>query len=106
MAITLTESAAKHINHHLSKNDAQAMRLSVRLTGCSGMAYKWDYVSAGNEGDQVFEEHGITVYVDPKALPFIDGTEIDFVREGLSSSFKFHNPNEAASCGCGESFTI
>lgn len=107
MGITLTQKAADHINRHLSKRGkGLSLRLGVRLTGCSGMAYNVDYVDDVQPNDQLFEQHGVKVWVDPKSLPFIDGTEIDFQREGLSEGFRFNNPNEKASCGCGESFTI
>lgn len=107
MGITLTQKAADHINRHLSKRGkGLGLRLGVRLTGCSGMAYNVDYVDDVQPNDQLFEQHGVKVWVDPKSLPFIDGTEIDFQREGLSEGFRFNNPNEKASCGCGESFTV
>ena len=82
------------------------MRLGVRTTGCSGLAYELEYVDAANETDQMFESHGIKVFVDPKSLPYIDGTELDFAREGLNEGFKFQNPNVKDECGCGESFRI
>ncbi|MCQ9616582.1 iron-sulfur cluster assembly accessory protein [Paenalcaligenes niemegkensis] len=107
MAISLTQQAAQHISRHLSKRGSGlGLRLGVRLTGCSGMAYKWDYVDQADANDKVFVEHGVTLFVDPKAMPFIDGTQIDYAREGLNEGFKFRNPNEAAACGCGESFTV
>ncbi|NYT82963.1 iron-sulfur cluster assembly protein IscA [Alcaligenaceae bacterium] len=107
MAITLTQQAADHINRYLQKRGAgQGLRLGVRLTGCSGMAYKLEYVDEPKPDDQVFEQLGVKVFVDPKSLPFIDGTELDYGREGLNEGFKFSNPNEKASCGCGESFTV
>ncbi|HLS43596.1 MAG TPA: iron-sulfur cluster assembly accessory protein [Paenalcaligenes sp.] len=107
MAISLTQQAANHISRHLAKRGSGlGLRLGVRLTGCSGMAYKWDFVDEVNEADSVFVEHGVTVFVDPKAMPFIDGTEIDYKREGLNEGFTFRNPNETAACGCGESFTV
>ena len=107
MAISLTQQAAQHISRHLAKRGSGlGLRLGVRLTGCSGMAYKWDFVDQADERDSVFVAHGVKVFVDPKAMPFIDGTEIDYAREGLNEGFKFRNPNEAAACGCGESFTV
>ncbi|MBB5216965.1 iron-sulfur cluster assembly protein IscA [Parapusillimonas granuli] len=107
MAITLTQQAADHISRYLQKRGAGlGLRLGVKLTGCSGMAYKLEYVDAPNPDDQVFEQRGVKVFVDPKSLPFIDGTELDYGREGLNEGFKFTNPNEKASCGCGESFTV
>ena len=107
MAISLTEKAAKHVNRNLEKRGKGiGLRLGVRTTGCSGLAYELEYVDAPNETDQMFESHGIKVFVDPKSLPYIDGTELDFAREGLNEGFKFQNPNVKDECGCGESFRI
>ena len=78
----------------------------VRTTGCSGMAYKLEFVDAAVPEDQAFESHGVKVFVDPKSLVYIDGTELDFVREGLNEGFKFNNPQEKDKCGCGESFNV
>jgi len=107
MAISLTEKAAKHVNRNLEKRGkGLGLRLGVRTTGCSGLAYELEYVDAANETDQMFESHGIKVFVDPKSLPYIDGTELDFAREGLNEGFKFQNPNVKDECGCGESFRV
>jgi iron-sulfur cluster assembly protein len=107
MAISLTDKAAKHVNRNLEKRGkGLGLRLGVRTTGCSGLAYELEYVDAPNETDQVFESHGIKVFVDPKSLPYIDGTELDFAREGLNEGFKFQNPNVKDECGCGESFRV
>jgi iron-sulfur cluster assembly protein len=107
MAISLTEKAAKHVNRNLEKRGkGLGLRLGVRTTGCSGLAYELEYVDAPNETDEMFESHGIKVFVDPKSLPYIDGTELDFAREGLNEGFKFQNPNVKDECGCGESFRI
>ena len=107
MAITLTEKAAKHVNRNLQKRGkGLGLRLGVRTTGCSGLAYKLEYVDEVAPEDNVFESHGVKVVVDPKSLPYIDGTELDFVREGLNEGFKFQNPNVKDECGCGESFRI
>jgi len=107
MAITLTEKAAKHINRYLERRGKGiGLRFGVRTTGCSGLAYKLEYVDDSNTEDTVFESHGIKVFVDPKSLPYIDGTELDFAREGLNEGFKFRNPNVKDECGCGESFRI
>jgi iron-sulfur cluster assembly protein len=107
MAISLTEKAAKHVNRNLEKRGkGLGLRLGVRTTGCSGLAYELEYVDAANDTDQMFESHGIKVFVDPKSLPYIDGTELDFAREGLNEGFKFQNPNVKDECGCGESFRI
>lgn len=107
MAVTLTAQAAQHIEKYLQKRGkGLGLRLGVRTTGCSGMAYKLEYVDEQHEDDQVFESHGVKVFVDPKSLSYIDGTELDYAREGLNEGFKFSNPNEKATCGCGESFTV
>lgn len=107
MAITLTEKAAKHISRYLARRGKGiGLRLGVRTTGCSGLAYKLEYADDVAPEDQVFESHGIKVLIDPKSLPYIDGTELDYVREGLNEGFRFQNPNVKDECGCGESFRI
>ena len=107
MAVTLTEKAAKHINRYLERRGkGVGLRFGVRTTGCSGLAYKLEYVDEAAPEDNVFESHGVKVFVDPKSLPYIDGTELDFVREGLNEGFRFNNPNERDRCGCGESFRV
>lgn len=107
MAVTLTAQAAEHIEKYLSKRGkGVGLRLGVRTTGCSGMAYKLEYVDDPEADDQVFESHGVKVFVDPKSLSYLDGTQLDYAREGLNEGFKFSNPNEKATCGCGESFTV
>ncbi len=82
------------------------IRLGVRTTGCSGMAYKLEFADEAPEGDEVFDSHGVNVFVDPKSLAYIDGTELDYTREGLNEGFKFNNPNVKNECGCGESFNV
>ncbi len=107
MAITLTDRAANHVSNYLSKRGkGVGVRFGVRTTGCSGMAYKLEFVDAAASEDMVFESHGVKVFVDPKSLAYIDGTELDFVREGLNEGFKFNNPKEKDKCGCGESFNV
>jgi len=107
MAVTITERAAQHVTNYLEKRGkGVGLRLGVRTTGCSGMAYKLEYADAVQPGDQSFECHGVKILVDPKSLAYIDGTELDFVREGLNEGFRFNNPNEKNRCGCGESFNI
>ncbi len=107
MAITLTKKAAKHINRYIERRGKGiGLRFGVRTTGCSGLAYKLEYVDEKTDEDAVFESQGIQVFVDPKSFPYIDGTELDFVREGLNEGFKFYNPNVKDECGCGESFRI
>ena len=107
MAVTLTESAAKHVNRYLAKRGkGLGVRLGVKTTGCSGLAYKLEYVDTSEPEDVIFEDQGVKVLVDPKSLAYIDGTQLDFVREGLNEGFTFSNPNERDRCGCGESFRI
>jgi iron-sulfur cluster assembly protein len=107
MAVTLTDRAADHIQRYIAKRGKGiGLRLGVRTTGCSGMAYKLEFADETQEGDVEFESHGVRVLVDPKSLAYLDGTELDFVREGLNEGFKFHNPHEKDRCGCGESFNV
>jgi iron-sulfur cluster assembly protein len=107
MAVTLTERAAKHVANFLARRGKGiGLRLGVRTTGCSGMAYKLEYADAANDEDKTFESHGVRILVDPKSLVYLDGTELDFVREGLNEGFKFNNPREKDRCGCGESFRV
>lgn len=107
MAVTLTESAARHVSRYLSRRGkGVGVRLGVKTTGCSGMAYKLEYVDEVDANDVVFENFGVKVLIDPKSLAYLDGTELDFVREGLNEGFKFSNPNERDRCGCGESFRV
>ena len=107
MAITISEAAARHVSRYLERRGkGVGVRLGVKTTGCSGMAYKREYVDEMAPGDQVFEAHGIKLMVDPKSLAYMDGTELDYVREGLNEGFRFNNPNERDRCGCGESFRV
>ena len=107
MAVTLTEKAASHVQTFLAKRGkGVALRLGVRTTGCSGMAYKLEYADAIDPADVQFESHGVKVVIDPKSLPYLDGTQLDFAREGLNEGFKFNNPNVKDECGCGESFNV
>jgi iron-sulfur cluster assembly protein len=106
MAITLTEHAARRVHSFLSKRSAVGLRLAVKTSGCSGMAYAIEFADAAGSDDVHFESHGVTLLIDPKSLPFLDGTELDFVREGLNEGFKFNNPNAKHQCGCGESFGV
>ena len=107
MSITITERAATHVQNYLTKRGKGiGLRFGVRTTGCSGMAYKIEFVDTVSAEDQSFESNGVKVFVDPKSLVYIDGTELDFVREGLNEGFKFNNPKEKDTCGCGESFNV
>ena len=105
--VILTERAAKHVAAHLAKRGKGiGLRLGVRTSGCSGMAYKLEFADTVNPEDLEFECHGVKVLVDPKSLQFIDGTELDYTREGLNEGFKFRNPRVKDQCGCGESFNV
>ena len=107
MSVSITEAAARHVNRYLSKRGkGVGVRLGVKTTGCSGLAYKLEYVDELATEDVVFEAHGLKILIDPKSLPYLEGTELDFVREGLNEGFKFNNPNERDRCGCGESFRV
>lgn len=105
--ITMTESAAKHVANFLAKRGKGiGIRLGVKTSGCSGMAYKLEFADAAEPDDVVFDSHGLKVLVDPRSLPYIDGTELDYAREGLNEGFRFNNPNVKDQCGCGESFHV
>lgn len=107
MTITLTESAADRIKSFLeNRGKGVGLRLGVKTTGCSGMAYIIEFADEVDSDDNVFEDKGVKVLVDPKSLIYLDGTEVDFTKEGLNEGFKFNNPNVKDSCGCGESFTV
>jgi iron-sulfur cluster assembly protein len=107
MAISLTEKAAKHITRYIERRGkGLGLRLGVRTTGCSGLAYQLEYVDEALAEDLMFESLGVKVFVDPKSLAYLDGTELDYAREGLNEGFKFQNPNMKDECGCGESFRI
>jgi iron-sulfur cluster assembly protein len=107
MAITLTEAAARHVSRYLERRGKGiGLRLGVKTTGCSGLAYKLEYADDPLPEDVVFESHGVRVLVDPRSLSYIDGTELDFAREGLNEGFRFNNPNMKSECGCGESFKV
>ncbi len=107
MTITLTQRAADHIRKFLTKRGKGiGLRIGVRTTGCSGMAYKLEFVDLACEEDMLFEDQDVKIFIDPKSMPYLAGIELDFTREGLNEGFKFNNPNEKARCGCGESFTV
>ena len=107
MSISLTDSAATHVKNYLEKRGkGLGVRLGVKTTGCSGMAYTIEFADQVESEDQVFEDKGVKVIVDPKSMVYLDGTELDFTREGLNEGFKFTNPNEKERCGCGESFSV
>ena len=107
MAIELTPLAAARMRDFLARHpQAAGVRFGIRKTGCSGFGYTIDLTDAVADGDRLFDLERIRVVVDPKSLPFVDGTRIDYARDGLNASFVFHNPNATGECGCGESFTV
>lgn len=107
MSISLTDSAAERVRVFIEqKQSAIGLRLGVAKSGCSGYAYVMDLADEVGENDVVIEDHGLSLLVDRESLPFLDGLEVDFVRDGLNQSFAFNNPNVTASCGCGESFAV
>jgi iron-sulfur cluster assembly protein len=107
MSISLTIAAAERVRNFLTKRGkGEGLRLGVRTSGCSGMAYVIEYADKIDPEDVVYETNGVKVIVDPKSVAFLDGTELDYTREGLNEGFKFNNPNVKDSCGCGESFNV
>jgi len=107
MAITLTEAAASRVTSFLAnRGKGLGVRLGVRTSGCSGMAYVLEFADAAEPDDVVFEDRGVKILVDKKSLLYLDGTELDFGKEGLNEGFKFNNPNVKNECGCGESFNV
>ncbi|MEN8106426.1 MAG: iron-sulfur cluster assembly protein IscA [Pseudomonadota bacterium] len=107
MAITLTEAAASRVKAFLDKRGkGVGLRLGIKTTGCSGMAYVIEYADEIEAGDTVFEDHGVKILINPKSLVYLDGTELDYAKEGLNEGFQFNNPNVKDLCGCGESFNV
>jgi iron-sulfur cluster assembly protein len=107
MGISMTAAAANHVAKFLAnRGKGVGIRLGVRTSGCSGMAYVLEFADALGADDLVFEDHGVKVIVDPKSLLYLDGTELDYTREGLNEGFRFRNPNVKDACGCGESFNV
>jgi iron-sulfur cluster assembly protein len=107
MSITLSDRAAQRVRQFIEKRGkGVGLRLGVRTSGCSGMAYTMEFADEFQSDDLRFESNGVTLIIDPKSLVYLDGTELDFVREGLNEGFKFNNPNASAHCGCGESFSV
>lgn len=107
MGITLTQAAADRIKTFLAnRGKGEGVRVGVKTTGCSGLAYIVEFVDAIEPDDRVFEDHGVKIIVDPKSLIYLDGTELDYGKEGLNEGFRFNNPNVKDTCGCGESFTV
>jgi len=107
VAITLTDVAAERILAFLAnRGKGEGVRVGVKTTGCSGLAYIVEFVDQHDSDDMVFEDHGVKIIVDPKSLIYLDGTELDYAKEGLNEGFQFNNPNVKDMCGCGESFTV
>ena len=107
MAISLTESAAERVRSYLAnRGKGIGLRVGVKKTGCSGFAYVVNYADEVSDSDIVFDQNGVKVVVDAASLPLIDGTQVDFVKQGLNEAFQFRNPNVTGQCGCGESFSI
>jgi len=107
MAITITENAADRVKKYIgNRGRGVGLRVGVKTTGCSGMAYVVEFADSIDKEDTVFEEKGVKIIVDPKCLVYLDGSELDFIKEGLNEGFQFINPNEKARCGCGESFSV
>jgi iron-sulfur cluster assembly protein len=107
MGVTLTEGAAERVRNFLDgRGKGEGLRLGVRTSGCSGMAYVIEFADEEGDNDQIFESHGVKIFVDGKSLIYLDGTEVDYAREGLNEGFRFNNPNVKDACGCGESFNV
>ncbi len=107
MAVSLTQPAADRVKAYLdARGKGIGLRVGIKKTGCSGYAYVVNYADDVNDSDIVFEDHGVKVVVDEKSLELIDGTEVDFVKQGLNEAFRFRNPNVTGECGCGESFSV
>lgn len=107
MSVTLSERAVEHVTKFIAKRGKGiGIRLGVKTSGCSGMAYKLEFADSAEPEDVVFDTHGLKILVDPRSLPYIDGTELDYAKEGLNEGFRFNNPNVKDQCGCGESFNV
>jgi iron-sulfur cluster assembly protein len=107
MTISITKDAAEHISEQLTtRGFGLGIRVGIKTTGCSGMAYVLEFVDEAEKDDQIFENQGIKIVVDPKSLVYISGTEMDFVKQGVNEGFEFKNPNAKGECGCGESFNV
>ena len=107
MAITMTEAAKAHVHTQIQeRGKGVGIRVGVKTAGCSGLSYVLEFVDDPQAEDQMFESHGVKLYVDPKSLVYLDGTELDLVRNGLNEGLEFRNPNVAGECGCGESFSV
>lgn len=107
MAITMTQSASERVRAFLAnRSSGLGLRLGLKTSGCSGMAYILEFVDELNDDDEVYEVEGVNIIIDAKSFIYLQGIELDFVKEGLNEGFKFNNPNAKGECGCGESFTV
>ena len=107
MAISVSATAAKHVNAQLiSRGKGEGIRVGVKTSGCSGLSYVLEFVDQPDTADEVFESNGIKLFVDPKSLVYLDGTELDLIKNGLNEGLEFKNPNVSGECGCGESFSV
>ena len=107
MTIHVTENAAKQIRSQIAKRGhGIGLRVGVKETGCSGFAYTYDYADEVRPGDSLIEAHEARIVIDTQSLAVLQGSTLDFVKEGLKQAFKFENPNVDAMCGCGESFSV
>ena len=107
MTVSVTEAAASHVSGQLqARGHGEGIRIGVKTSGCSGLAYVLEFVDAPDPEDSLFESHGVKVFIDPKSLVYLDGTVVDYAQEGLNEGLEFKNPNVAGECGCGESFTV
>lgn len=105
--ISITDKAAEHIRNFLAKRGhGEGIRLGVKTSGCSGLAYTMEFVDTALPEDMLFEDKGVKIFIDPKSHVYLDGTQVDYAKEGLQEGFKFENPNAKESCGCGESFHV
>lgn len=107
MTVAVTEAAAGHVQRQLdARGRGEGIRIGVKTSGCSGLAYVLEFVDAPDPEDTLFEDHGVKLFIDPKSLVYLDGTVVDYAKEGLNEGLEFRNPNVAGECGCGESFTV
>lgn len=107
MDISITQQAAQHILRHLEKRGkGVGMRVGVKASGCSGYSYQLEFVDQPQSQDNIFEQFGAKIFVANDSLPYLDGMQLDYAREGINEGFRFNNPNQKAACGCGESFTV
>lgn len=107
MTVAVTEAAAGHVRRQLdARGRGEGIRIGVKTSGCSGLAYVLEFVDAPDPEDTLFEDYGVKLFIDPKSLVYLDGTIVDYAKEGLNEGLEFRNPNVAGECGCGESFTV